>query len=211
VDRGKKPQKLLIHDPAAWSAYAQSVWGVDDARRVEMYDELTDHMGSLGQGPPCQCSVFFAVRNGEFQVGCFDRQKAKRTEPQPKSIPRCSGGPPCVWKGARGAPTEPIIGQFPWPQGWETEGGRVGSRVLRPDLFSTSAPIPDDACGSEPEADAGEEGGATLPRSPPSGAKRGRARWSDEAEGPDGAEGTGSAGPSGLAASDPSGCGDQTL
>jgi hypothetical protein len=82
---------------------------------------------------------------------------------------------------------------------------------VRPDLFSTSAPIPDDACGSEPEADAGEEGGATPPRSPPSGAKRGRSRWSDEAEGPDRAEGTGGAGPSGLAASDPSGCGDQIL
>ena len=54
-------------------------------------------------------------------------------------------------------------------------------------------------CGSEPEADAdaGEEGG-TTPRSPPSGAKRGRARWGDEAEG------MGGAGPSGLAASDAS-------
>ncbi len=54
-------------------------------------------------------------------------------------------------------------------------------------------------CGSEPEADAdaGEEGG-TTPRSPPSGAKRARARWGDEAEG------MGGAGPSGLAASDAS-------
>ena len=54
-------------------------------------------------------------------------------------------------------------------------------------------------CGSEPEADAdaGEEG-CTTPRSPPSGAKRGRARWGDEAEG------MGGAGPSGLAASDAS-------
>jgi hypothetical protein len=46
--------------------------------------------------------------------------------------------------------------------------------------------------------DAGEEGGAKPPRSPPSSAKRGRARWGDEAEG------TGSAGPSSLAASDAS-------
>ena len=86
--------------------------------------------------------------------------------------------------------------------------GRVGSRVLRPDLFSASAPIPADACGSEPEADAGEEGCATPPRSSPSGAKRGRALWGDDDEG------TGSAGPSGLAASDPSGGGEsgtQTL
>ena len=45
-------------------------------------------------------------------------------------------------------------------------------------------------CGSEPEADADAgEGGGTTPRSPPSGAKRGRARWGDDDEG------TGSAGP----------------
>ena len=212
VDRGKKPQKLLVHDPAAWSAYAQSAWGVDDARRVEMYDELTAHMGGLGQGPACQCSIFFTVRNGVFKVGCIDLSKAQRAEPQPESIPRCSGGPPCVWKGVRGVPTKPTIGQFAWPQGWETVDGRVGSRVLRPDLFSASPPIPADACGSEPEADAGEEGCATppprSPPSPPSGAKRGRARWGDDDEG------TGSAGPSGLAASDPSGGGEsgtQTL
>jgi hypothetical protein len=142
---------------------------------MEMYEELSYHMGSLGQGPACRCSIFFTVRNGTFKVGCMDPKKAQRTEPQPESIPRCSGGPPCVWKGVRGVPTEPLIGQFQWPQGWETEGECVRSRVLRPDLFSTSAPIPVDACGSEPEADAGEDGGATPPRSPPSGAKRGRA------------------------------------
>ena len=43
-----------------------------------MYEELTDHMGSLGEGPACRRSIFFAVRNGEFKVGCMDYKRVIR-------------------------------------------------------------------------------------------------------------------------------------